>query len=1128
MPLLDTLTDDFDDGTVDAGKWPSNYNTGGAPPAEAGGRAVVPCDTGFAAFASGGSYTLADSHALVEMYPPAAGGAAAEAWAQLLVTSSTAGTDAIIEVNAVSGLLNMAVRAAYFDPDAATLTYDPDEHRWLRIREDAGTLYWDTSGDGLTWTEQRAATSPSWVGDADLEVQLIAHRDGGVADVAEFDNFNLPTSPPPSTAVFTDLTDDFDAPTVDTVKWPNNYNTAPSGTLPDQPSGQARVPCDTGFAAYASDTIYRLQDSQVRVHLTPPPGPGHLEAYAQLLVLSDVVGTQIVFEVDAATNLLLMAVHEAFIDENADTVPYDPVAHAWLRIRESASILSWETSPDGREWTTQHAEDAPAWTAQNNLSVQLLAHCTPLVTGGPPSTDYAYFDDFNITPTLPPGYTVAVDWTASGDFTGPYDDVTADVLQRGPVVFGYGRDQARQLAPPKVGSLSMTLCNADRIYSPENPESPIADDMSPAAPVVVETVYDDRLYPLFVGRVDDLDIHPDRDNRTIDITALDLLALLQGTKISTELYEAQRTGALVHIILDTIGWTLPRDVDLGATFVPWWWLEETDALQALTDLLKSEGPPSIAYTAPDGTFIFRDRHHRLQRPASRSPQAAFTAARDLCLTTQVVEGPPEQLLVSDPDGALATLTVGARTVTMRGPERTFGEQKRPFHDLFDRTTTNGWGMSPGGGNWSNSNGVDANYEVTPGAGIIHMTADNASRHTSVQDDITDFDARLSWSLDVQPVGNASSLALSFAYTSSTSQYRARLSVLTSGTVQLALELQTSGGTSTLGALTTVGTGYQAGDVWHIRAQRMGTVIRCRAWKDGDGEPTTWVHDVSDDTLGAGRIGVRGFASSGSTAPPFDFTVHDIQLYSGRWEDAPTVTHNTWVRVLDEPFDGRWTSALAEQIRRWAADTSDDVLAHAMQYITGGATVYSPHLDDAQVAGQSQYGPLDAQGVPREGADFHEYMGVPWTFVNGEHVADAGPEWEKRLDCSGFVRMIYGYWSGIPMVRNLNIDGTVLPRQTKEIGPNGPGVIVAQGTGTVPSLDHMQIGDVPHFDATSDGETAGQLDHNGIYIGVDTAGHPRFINSRKTPNGPTFGDLGGSSALDGSGLYATSLRLIRRF
>ncbi|WP_329336063.1 hypothetical protein OG252_13025 [Streptomyces sp. NBC_01352] len=622
MPLTEALVDTFSDGVVDTTKWPSNYNTGaGGPPTETGGRARVPCDTGFAAFTSDNTYTLAGSHAWVQMYPPAAGGAASEAYAQLLITSSTAGTDIIAEVNAVTGDLTLASRVGYVDAGATILTYDPVAHRWVRIRETAGTLLWETSADGLTWTTRRTLASPAWVADADLEIQLITHRDSGVADFAEFDNFNAL----PSTAVFADLTDDFDDPAVDTVKWPNNYNSGPGGTLPDQPAGLARVPCDEGFAAYASAARYRLQGSHAHVHLIPPSGPGHSESYAQLLILSDVVGTQIAFEVDAATSLLAMAVHTDFVDENAAVIPYDAAAHAWLRIRESASILYWDTSPNGREWTTQHSTIAPGWTAENNLEVQLLAHCTPLVTGGPPSSDYAYFDNFNITPTLPEGYTVAVDWTGDGDFDDAYDDVTSEVLQRGPVVFSYGRDQARQLAPPKVGSLSMTLCNADRVYSPENPDSPIADDMSPAAPVKVETVYDDTLYPLFMGRVDDLDIHPDRGDRSIDITGLDLLSLLQGVKVSTELYQAQRTGTLMGVILDAVGWTGPRDLDLGATFVPWWWLEEGDAFGAMTDLLASEGPPSIAYVAPDGTFVFRDRHHRLLRAASLTPQAVFAS-----------------------------------------------------------------------------------------------------------------------------------------------------------------------------------------------------------------------------------------------------------------------------------------------------------------------------------------------------------------------------------------------------------------------------------------------------------------------------------------------------------------------
>jgi hypothetical protein len=622
MPLTEELRDTFNDGAVDTTKWPSNYNTGpGGLPTETGGRARVACDTGFSAFTSDNTYTLADSHAWVQVFPPAAGGAASEAWAQLLISSSTSGTDVIFEVNAVTGLLTMAARAGFFDPGATTLAYDAVAHRWLRIEEAGGTLEWATSPDGLAWTTRRSTASPAWVGDADLEIQLITHRDSGTPDFAEFDNFNVI----PSSAVFADLVDDFDAPTVNTTKWPNNYNTGPGGTLPDQPDGRARVPCDEGFAAYASADIYRLQGSHARAQVTPPDGPGHSESYAQLLILSDVPGTQIVFEVDAVTNLLLMATHVDYTDPNAATLSYDPAAHSWLGVREDTGTLLWETSPDGREWTTQHSTTSPAWTAENDLQVQLLAHCTPLVTGGPPSDDYAYFDNFNITPTLPEGYTVAVDWQSDGDFDDEYDNVTADVLARGPVTFAYGRDQARQLAPPRVGSLSMTLCNADRIYSPENPASPIADDLSPAAPVKVESVFNDVLYPLFTGRVDDFDVHPDRGDRSVDITALDLLSLLQGVKISTELYAAQRTGTLMHVILDALGWTGPRDIDLGATHVPWWWLEEADAFTAVADLLASEGPPSIAYCGPDGTFIFRDRHHRLLRAASLTPQASFSA-----------------------------------------------------------------------------------------------------------------------------------------------------------------------------------------------------------------------------------------------------------------------------------------------------------------------------------------------------------------------------------------------------------------------------------------------------------------------------------------------------------------------
>lgn len=1123
MPLTEALRDTFTDGVVDTIKWPSNYNTGpgGTLPSESGGRARVVCDTGFSAFTSDNTYTLATSHAWVEMFPPAAGGAATEAWAQLLITSSTSGTDAIFEVNAVSGLLTMAVRTGFFDPGAVTLAYDPVAHRLLRIGEAGGTLVWSTSADGVTWTARRSTAAPAWVSDTDLEIQLITHRDSGTPDFADFDNFNVV----PSALTFAALTDDFEDPAVNTTKWPDNYNTAPGGAMPDQPDGQARVPCDTGFAAYASGEIYRLQGSYARAHVTPPEGPGHTESYAQLLILSDTPGTQLVFQVDAVTNLLLMATHVNFTDAAAAQTPYDPVLHAWLGIREDAGTLVWETSPDGREWTSQHSTTAPAWVADNDLQVQLLAHCTPLVTGGPPSDDYAYFDNFNIRPTLPERYTIAIDWTGDGDFDDPNDDVTNDVLQRGPFNFAYGRDQERQLSPPRVGTASMILCNADRIYSPENPNSPIADDLSPAAPVKAETVFRDATYPLFVGRIDNFDVHPDRGDRSVDITALDLLSLLQGVKISTELYAAQRTGTLINVILDAVGWTGPRDIDLGATHIPWWWLEESDALDAVEDLLAAEGPPSIAYVGPDGTFIYRDRHHRLVRFESRVAQASFVALRDQCLTTQVVAGPPQLLRVFDEQGLLATLTVGAKTVAMRGTERTFTETKRPFTDSFDRTLASGFGSSGGGGTYSVT-GTASDFTVDGDRGVASLPTANASRFATILDTLADVDVTCTVTLPVAPTGASSSVGLVIGYTDVDNNTRARLIVTTAGVVQLTLEKEVADVTTTLGAVTQVGTGFVGGDLWHIRAQRTGSVVRCRAWKDGTDEPATWLHSVSDTSNMQGRVGFRFLASTSSTGLPRLFHTASLRVISASWPTSPSVTHNTWVRVLDDAFDGQWTAALTRQIQEWAIDSSPDVLAHAMRYITGAYPLVDPNVG-AQVSGQASYGPLAADGSRVEGADFHDYMGLDWVFPNGEE-RTADPDELTCLDCSGYVRMVYGFHMGLPMVFEENIDGTNLPRRTLDIGPDGPGVIVAQAVGTAPSLANIQIGDVPHFDATSDGETSGQVDHNGIYLGTDQSGNMRFLNSRKTPNGPTMADLGGASVLNGSGTYTTRLRIIRRF
>ena len=75
------------------------------------------------------------------------------------------------------------------------------------------------------------------------------------------------------------------------------------------------------------------------------------------------------------------------------------------------------------------------------------------------------------------------------------------------------------------------------------------------------------------------------------------------------------------------------------------------------------------------------------------------------------------------------------------------------------------------------------------------------------------------------------------------------------------------------------------------------------------------------------------------------------------------------------------------------------------------------------------------------------------------------------------------------------------------------------------MKRLQIGDLLFFDL--DPVDGPLLDHSAIFLGVDSAGRPRFISSRKHYNGPTMGDKNGASVLTGDGVLAQAFRLARR-
>ncbi|MBG0853189.1 C40 family peptidase [Streptomyces spinoverrucosus] len=503
------------------------------------------------------------------------------------------------------------------------------------------------------------------------------------------------------------------------------------------------------------------------------------------------------------------------------------------------------------------------------------------------------------------------------------------------------------------------------------------------------------------------------------------------------------------------------------------------------------------------------------------------------LTATVLPGTPARTEVTSGGRRVALLTHGARTVVLPGPERTFTENKKPFVDDFQRTRQDSWGSSPGGGSWSTLGPADTDYSVQPGTGVIALTTDYASRHASVRDaEITDVDVRSVARFDKVPTGQACSYALSFGYQDTHNNYRARLSFLTTGAVELRVEKEVDDAVSQLTSAVSLATGVPAGTDWTIRVRREGTRIRVKAWRSATAEPSAWTVDTTDPdaTFAQGRVGLRALANDGCSNLPVRLLVSHFEVSAANWATPPTVTHGDWVRVLPEPFDGTWTPELEKIIRGWAGSTAPDVLAHAAMFLAGAPAVVagSGPAKDKQVLGESGYGYLDPQGNRYEGADFHEYMNVGWTFPDGAYTGPSSKQ-VGNLDCSGYTRMVYGYHMGVPMAAGQDTSGTRIPRKSRDMAEYAPGVRIARTDGTnPPAAPLLQPGDLVLFNADSgDDTTTVTVDHVGIYLGKDTAGKRRFLSSRKTVNGPTMSDLGGASLLDGTGLYATTLHTVHR-
>jgi len=185
--------------------------------------------------------------------------------------------------------------------------------------------------------------------------------------------------------------------------WGNSYGGV------TQSGGVAHVPCTTGFAGLQTAYTWTFAGASLFVKVPVVPAASTAtEAYCGVLVNGDPSGTRIGFTVKAVGNLLRMQSDSGYFDAAAVEITYDPVAHAFLRLREDGTNVYWDTSPDGTTWTNRRTLASPAWIAAaiDTCALDLSAHRDA------GTSDEAQYDLFN---TLSNGAVVTGSASLSAD-----------------------------------------------------------------------------------------------------------------------------------------------------------------------------------------------------------------------------------------------------------------------------------------------------------------------------------------------------------------------------------------------------------------------------------------------------------------------------------------------------------------------------------------------------------------------------------------------------------------------------------------------------------------------------------------------------------------------------------------
>lgn len=766
----------------------------------------------------------------------------------------------------------------------------------------------------------------------------------------------LPPDPPVAPA-FGALTDDFSSSEMSAV-----WSSYEDGAV--NVGGRLRLPMNSNFPAARSNSTWSLTGSYVASQLSRVPTDGSVEGVdavsMTMVVLSSTSGTNLTIRYrlvgPSSTNQLEFGNYVGFADAGLISIDYDPDEHKWVRIREDAGTVYFETSRTGLPgtWQVQRSVSTPSWVTSEDGTLQLLFQSV----GNVNPDDYGEWDNLNLTPEgVETAFMPQQVWYNS--FNGTPGVTGEEITTNNSARHGNALDEV-------VG-----VATYDDTHSADSSNAAkLGDDSGTSDGVLIArlrsalTEWSLRCY-FYLDTNGFVTIQPDGalTNPNNDIVMDDggSTFTMGGTSVPSYL-QSNLVNQLVKLEIITtetltiyrLFWTDPagdspdyvtsedntgRDPLLSVTVVgggsstpPSWFdnllISEPRTYAPFTD-------DSVNYVEwPQGVFI-------LSSP-TRESDAADVVTRD-------VQGYDlAQVLADDlADDRFSTANL------LR------------VDDNFTREVTGTWGTSDDGTVWLNNTvanttfGVDLNgYSyVVLGNPDVNSTIRLFQAGNTTQEILVDSEIYCRVAVDQLISGNAMLSGAIFHLFSVSDYYRVRLHFNTSASsYDLHLNVtSTNGGTvHTYGDVVDTGLSYTAGEFINYRAQCIGHVMRAKIWKDGTSEPAGWMIEEEVDEANRIDYGYTGVSVSNFTG----VTTVNPEMRYDLFQLNPN-PNNTYTGVVDHilteanlPKKITPSSSSIPTVKEWEAGTSkkeiindllDAINYESISFDEDGYAVVKPYI-----------------------------------------------------------------------------------------------------------------------------------------------------------------------------------------